>query len=506
MSEPVASNDPESNGSDVPGGLSLPQYPQHVLDELAKEEQVPECSPAVDAILTAVTGAADEDFTDNPVAGLVAGDVEALAKACHQLQAELARRLTVAEHLDALPTAPKTVLRQRRWEPVPAGKQLTVARLTARHPDLHQLWANGRVSVDKLHALACGVRKLPVNYRDHLVAALTPLLPALRVRDLLTLLEDWADALRERQQANSDSEPDPDAAAAREQADYDARFLNLTQSQGLWHLTGLLPTLEGETLKAVLDAYAQANRTQGDHKTRGQRLADALSALVGAAKNKDLVPTSHGSSTTAVVTIPLAEVDRLSAGRRKPRLPVPDPNAGPITLEQVLDVITTRRACQTTIGDRISLGDAAAAFALCTAQTTGAIVQSPGTGTDGSGESLGSKLTTALADSRLQPLAMGRTVRLATTAQRTALLLRDRTCSVPGCDVPGTECDVHHVTEWSAGGRTDISGMALLCWMHHREVDLNRWKFVPTPRDRRTQSTKPWTIQRTPRHQWRPRR
>ncbi|HLS46386.1 MAG TPA: HNH endonuclease signature motif containing protein [Ornithinicoccus sp.] len=39
--------------------------------------------------------------------------------------------------------------------------------------------------------------------------------------------------------------------------------------------------------------------------------------------------------------------------------------------------------------------------------------------------------------------------------------MRDRHCIYPGCSVPGTRCDSHHVTRWSRGGPTDITNLAL---------------------------------------------
>ena len=72
-------------------------------------------------------------------------------------------------------------------------------------------------------------------------------------------------------------------------------------------------------------------------------------------------------------------------------------------------------------------------------------------------------------------LAMGRTVRLATPAQKDALIARDVGCVIPGCAVPGEHCEVHHVIPWAAGGATDIENMCLLCSRHHTEVGQRTW-------------------------------
>ncbi len=62
--------------------------------------------------------------------------------------------------------------------------------------------------------------------------------------------------------------------------------------------------------------------------------------------------------------------------------------------------------------------------------------------------------------------------RLFTSAQRTAMTVRDGRCRTHGCTVSATWCEAHHRTPWSRGGRTDIEAGVLLCsWHHHRAHD-----------------------------------
>jgi hypothetical protein len=61
-----------------------------------------------------------------------------------------------------------------------------------------------------------------------------------------------------------------------------------------------------------------------------------------------------------------------------------------------------------------------------------------------------------------RPLHLGKTKRLASADQRIVLHAKDRDCSAPGCTAPGYQCEVHHVEEWAAGGRTDIDDL-LFC-------------------------------------------
>ncbi|WP_203567736.1 HNH endonuclease [Aestuariimicrobium ganziense] len=64
-------------------------------------------------------------------------------------------------------------------------------------------------------------------------------------------------------------------------------------------------------------------------------------------------------------------------------------------------------------------------------------------------------------------LALGRTTRLATRAQRRALRIRDRSrCQFPGCSTTH-HLDAHHLVQWSQGGPTDLDNLILLCRRHH---------------------------------------
>lgn len=68
-------------------------------------------------------------------------------------------------------------------------------------------------------------------------------------------------------------------------------------------------------------------------------------------------------------------------------------------------------------------------------------------------------------------LGVGRRRRLATRAQRRAMLRRDGGCARPGCTETRIErLHAHHMRWWKFGGRTDIAGMVLLCDVDHGSV------------------------------------
>ena len=72
-----------------------------------------------------------------------------------------------------------------------------------------------------------------------------------------------------------------------------------------------------------------------------------------------------------------------------------------------------------------------------------------------------------------QQLWVGRKLRLATEAQRAALIIRDKHCV--GCGRSAVWCEAHHVEEWLTGGRTDIDNLVLVCKPCHHNIHDHRW-------------------------------
>lgn len=64
-------------------------------------------------------------------------------------------------------------------------------------------------------------------------------------------------------------------------------------------------------------------------------------------------------------------------------------------------------------------------------------------------------------------LDIGRKTRVWTTAQRRAIIARDRHCQAPGCERPPKWCDIHHVDHWANGGTTSVDKGKLYCRFHH---------------------------------------
>ncbi len=171
-----------------------------------------------------------------------------------------------------------------------------------------------------------------------------------------------------------------------------------------------LPTLEGEQVKAAINAACDAAwrmahperaETLGGHddEPREQRLADALVAMI----------TGQASGSVRTAVIVTVQADTLEAQVL---------GAGPIPTQDVVKLVDDPRT---------------EVYAAIQA-TDGAIMK------------------------------FGRSRRLASPCQKLALALRDGGfCVKPECEAPWYRCDADHVTEWDNGGLTDISDLRLLC-------------------------------------------
>ena len=79
-------------------------------------------------------------------------------------------------------------------------------------------------------------------------------------------------------------------------------------------------------------------------------------------------------------------------------------------------------------------------------------------------------LTPVTLTGKRQVLSVGRQQRQFSEALRRTIIARDRGCAVPGCHMPASMCEVHHVELWSQGGETSVDNGVLLCSHHHHTV------------------------------------
>jgi hypothetical protein len=322
-----------------------------------------------------------------------------------------------------------------------AARLHQLGAFAAEHPDLQAAWLAGTIGDDHLAAVRDTAGKLPTPaLRSRLVALLLPHLPALDARTARALASATADQL---------APGDPDT---EEQADHAARRLawSTTPGGGLV-LEGYLPTAEAAAFTAAIDALVRDLRTTGDGLTGAQRRADALAALIARAD----LPTAGGTPPAVTLTVSLTEATRIAH-----RDPAHHGN-----------LFQRRPQGGSRIGTSPA-GDAAVRFGLCCAAITPTLHDTPDPVPDPTG------LLGRIAATKAEPLAVGRAVRLATPAQRTALRLRDGGCAIPDCAVTDPHTQPHHVTGWAIDGPTDLDNLISLCFVHHRQVELGRFTLT----------------------------
>ena len=89
------------------------------------------------------------------------------------------------------------------------------------------------------------------------------------------------------------------------------------------------------------------------------------------------------------------------------------------------------------------------------------------------------------------PMNLGQRVRLVPAPMRRVIVARDRRCRFPGCDMPSTYTEVHHVLPWYDGGTTDTGNLVLLCSWHHHRVHDHGWTLRYHPRTNTVTALRP---------------
>ena len=76
---------------------------------------------------------------------------------------------------------------------------------------------------------------------------------------------------------------------------------------------------------------------------------------------------------------------------------------------------------------------------------------------------------------------IGRARRTVPLRLRRLLIARDRHCKWPGCRVPPSRCDAHHIIHWTAKGPTNLANLVLLCHTHHHHLHEHSYQLISGP-------------------------
>ncbi|MFB7251537.1 DUF222 domain-containing protein [Microbacterium sp. NPDC056234] len=173
------------------------------------------------------------------------------------------------------------------------------------------------------------------------------------------------------------------------------------------------------------DPFNTDPRNVIDPRTRPQKQHDALAAALGIAARHDDMPSLGGAAPTLVVQIDADDFAHGTGWAHIAGIDAPVPSS-----------VAAHLACQAMI-QRVLFDE-------------GRIVG----------------ITT--------------TDRIFNAHQRRAIILRDKECLIPGCHVPATWCEIHHVHEHSHGGPTSTSNGVPLCYWHHRTINHSGWHIRMT--------------------------
>src|SRR5438132_887249 len=216
---------------------------------------------------------------------------------------------------------------------------------------------------------------------------------------------------------------DPDSFDHGIEEDYEKRFLSISESRGMFHISGVLDREGGSALKTAIESLAKRIGT-GDERTPKQRRADTLVEVAHHAMNQGTLPRRNGVRPHVTVHTTVEGLKR-EAGASASELH----NGMPISSKTV-----QRLACDGTLS-RVLKADSVV-------------------------------------------IDVGRATRTVSPAQWRGLKARHRSCAAPGCDRPINWTSPHHIEFWSRGGKGNLPNLLPLCYFHHRLVHEGGWQVI----------------------------
>ena len=300
---------------------------------------------------------------------------------------------------------------------------------------------------------------------------------------------------------------DPDRAELEQQRRYERRGVWLSSGwDGMLGLQGLLDPEAAQTLLAALEPLARPTDA-GDARCGWQRNADALVELARRNLEGGHLPKAGGVRPQLLVTVDLATLlgQQGSVGGELGWTG----NLGAETCRRLAcdssltRILVTRNHASNPLGwdgatndpsgnghgwDGSSWDGASSdpnhhdnRWDSSEPSSWNGIVEDEIGGLAGRLQAALRLLPPALGGAPTRPLELGRANRVVSSAQRSALVVRDGGCVFPGCDRPQEWCEGHHLRHWLAGGPTDLDNLVLLCRAHHRAVHEGGWRLRRDP-------------------------
>lgn len=314
------------------------------------------------------------------------------------------------------------------------GMTLTGEPLPPLCPEVAEAFVQGTISEESATHIVQLVRSCPTAHPTDLEAAEVALINAatgnveadpqcttpLHADSISIMCRAWKQAL------------DPDGAVPSEEEILRRRGLRLSATRdGLVSIRGqLLPEVAaalGRSFDAISNPKASTQDAPADECTPDQKRHDMFASIVSKAMASPDMPTLGAAPVTVLIQV---KEENLTGNQGIGWLHGYDGSLSPVSME------TVRHAAQTGSTQRVT--------------------QAP------NGKILGIESPE----------------RIFTPNQRKAIFLRDGGCVIPGCTVPASWCEIHHVLPHSKGGKTHTSNGAALCFQHHRSIETSGWKIT----------------------------
>jgi hypothetical protein len=332
------------------------------------------------------------------------------------------------------------------------------AHFVAEHEQVRSLFEHGTISAAHVRVITKTMHDAKAEDEiGEFVPALCEALPYLTPDDTAKVLHVWQERLDDVREAAG-------TLAAKQ---FERRRLDMGETLGVGVIEILLDALGYEIAQSALHAMVEANRTEADPRTPTQQRADAFVELC----RRELArngTTIGGARSELVVTVPIERLRGSTAEQTH-------------TGEWLLQALERCEKCaaetgrlydSSTIGDQLVNEIGGARGAHGTAIPVISLRQL----------CCDAALSILLHGTCGEPLALHRSRRTFTRAQRNALAARDGHCSFPGCRQPPGRCEAHHLETWADGGATNIDNATLVCWTHHRLIHTALWTPQRDPR------------------------
>src|SRR2546430_352173 len=216
---------------------------------------------------------------------------------------------------------------------------------------------------------------------------------------------------------------DPEGFDHGIEEDYEKRFLYISESSGMFHISGVLDREGGSALRAAIESLAKRIGT-GDERTPKQRRADALVEVAHQAMNQGTLPRRNGVRPHITVHTTVEGLKRelgASASELQNGIPVSSKTVQRLAFDGALSRVL--------------------------------------------------KADSVVVD-------VGRATRVVSPAQWRGPQGRDPPCAAPGLRPPAQQTSPHHIEVWAQGGQTNLPHLLPPRYFHQPLVHEGGWQGV----------------------------